>query len=369
MDRLPSELIPAITKHLDYRYHYQVALIWCYLYLNYDAPFGPFCDRIAFSPNAVGSHVRVLDTSFEWTDVTMLALIKHLPHLDTLKIMNGQGITDDSFQWLGPSCPQLTTLHLRDSPITQTTMVSLGQHCKHLKYLTLGECPHLGSDLFSALVDCPLEEIDIQECHLGGADTDAWREQPATEQQQQEQERIDAAHKQGMVDLLKLRTLKKLRFSQTHSFPFHLSPEYDPTTVWPHLTSLNLDTAQSLDEPHAIAFLKTHPALTDVSLDGSHLSDAFLDAIITYARHTIDALGLHDQPRITAPAIRRLILACPQLGVVTMYDCGIVGRDFPETEPFSLYEGEEFDREPITSLWGDTMDTIRKKAQGNPSHQ
>ncbi|CAO3588433.1 unnamed protein product [Absidia cylindrospora] len=364
MDRLPPELLPAITSHLDYRHHYQVALvnkafyaamnprIWHYLYLNYDEPFGPFCNRIASSPHGVGAHVRVLDTSFQWTDATVLALIKHLPHLDTLKIMNGQGITDESFAWLGYYCPSLTTLQLRDSRITQVTMESLGNHCKHLTHLTLGECPHLRSDMFSALVACPLEDIDIYECDLKPIHSN----RPAA---------AAAMQQQGMVDLLKQHGLKKLRFSQTRSFPL-------PSlciTAWPQMVSLNLDTDQALNEPDAIAFLRAHATtLVDLSLDGGGLSDTFLDAIITYAAKTIDAVGLHGQPLITAQAIRRLIIACPNLGLVSMYDCGIVGRDFPETAPFSIYDGDDFDMHPINSLWDDEMVSIRK-ARGNDTQQ
>ncbi|ORZ11552.1 hypothetical protein BCR42DRAFT_421322 [Absidia repens] len=355
MDRLPSEILSHIAQHIYWRTQFESALVsqrfyaavtpvmWRHRFLGQDQPVISFCDALARSPHHVGRHVRVFDNNCEWTEMTLTAVIQHLPQLEKLRIVNGQGVSDQSFKHIARSCPHLTTLFLLDSPITDVAMMALGQHCKQLKHISLGRCPHLRTDFFLALADCPLKEIELSECNLMTT--------------------ISSNHNnnnnnRGMEALVAQHRLKKLRFLDTKTPPLPIV-DNQIATVWPAMHHLCLTSYQALaNETQTILFLQSHPHLSMLRLEGGHLSDMTLDTIIQYLPQ-IAHVGLHGQTRVTAQGIRRLILACSQLTLVSLKGSGMVGTDFPEMTTLSRYQGDGFDRTEIENLFGDEIDIIR----------
>jgi hypothetical protein len=264
----------------------------------------------------VGEHVRVLDTHFPWTDTSLLDLLQHTPHLNELTIQIGDWLTDHAFEQLGQRCPQLCKLVLRTSPITQAAMVGLGRHCQQLKYLELGRCDQLGWDMFTALASCPLVEVSILLCDLLLNSTSA-----AT------------TFYVGLNALAAQHGLQFLRIvERMPSLPYHAHPQFDPTVTWPQLTFFSMEKSLTLNEAQAIALIQSHPSLTFFSLQGGDLTDATLDAVINNKAlsNTLGAIGILENPSITASGICRLAQHCPLLYNINIKGCGLVPSDFPE---------------------------------------
>ncbi|ORZ11533.1 hypothetical protein BCR42DRAFT_421290, partial [Absidia repens] len=192
----------------------------------------------------------------------------------------------------------------------------------------------------------------------------------------------------GMDALLTQQGLTKLFLWGTRTVPFHWSSSYDPTTVWPNITHLDLttrgvlgngggdggggdggdgdnsDQAQQMTTTTTVLllFLQSHPHLDQLCFHGGALSKAVLDAIIKYLPNISD-LGFYGHHGIASQDIRRLIQGCPRLERVNLRDSAMMGKDFPEMKPFIYYKGDTFDQTKINCLYGEALDIIRARGQ------
>jgi hypothetical protein len=137
----------------------------------------------------------------------------------------------------------------------------------------------------------------------------------------------------------------------------------EPTDLWPHLESLLLYPYNSIDESALIQFIKSHPALQYLNLEGGFpISDAILDTMAIYLEHLVD-LALDSKTTSTASpdSILRLIYACPHLTSIEFFGCNnTLSEWFPRITGFDDLNTIGLDEEKI--------DQIRQGRQNNDNN-
>ncbi|ORZ07078.1 hypothetical protein BCR42DRAFT_397376 [Absidia repens] len=330
---LPNEIVALIVHHVDYpeceprlnddrqmaeqrelytftlvnKQFHAIAnpLLWQEPVVGLDSTFlQRLLDCLTATTNQqpLGHHIKKLHLhNTTCTDHQLLLLMTHIPHLETLLIENKRYpenndvssaltplpspplISNVSLQFLPRYCSQLTVLEIHSIHLLEPTARAIGQHCHHLRQLTL----HLNAvpwqPLFSALTHCPLTLLSI------------------------------TSYERATVTLTETMAMDMLTsFPDLTSFKMN---SFDPSgllmtlahtvlttfpTPWPHLKKLDLIRYATLG----------HAVLTDRSLDAMAMSLPNLHEL-----HLLRVKG------ISADGVRQLIRHCLGLKVVCLAKC------------------------------------------------
>ncbi|CAO3601140.1 unnamed protein product [Absidia cylindrospora] len=276
-------------------------LFWETAHVRNDSKARRFLRAVDDALPSVGHYLRHIDLGdMVWSDMTFLVLMQHIRHLKSLYIRNGEYITDRSFSHFPRGCIHLTTLHLEQCNITHTSIQAIGQHCHQLCKLALVHCKLFSPAPidFSALHDCPLEELTV-----GGGLAST------------------TTLVAGCFPLLTRLTL----FGGSHD----VIEQILTTNDWPRLTHLTLGDYPFLGDAPVISFINAHPLVIDLHLHNIAITDATLDAI-SVVLPGITRLAVINNHCLTALRLRQLIRECVFLAFVSVQSCGIYRAAFPE---------------------------------------
>ncbi|ORZ07361.1 hypothetical protein BCR42DRAFT_472236 [Absidia repens] len=278
-------------------------------------------DCLAATERPLGHDVRKLYLrNTTCTDHQLLCLMTHVRHLETLSIDNDKPLYDDddpiaaapitntSLQQLPRYCSQLTSLDLYNMDLSTVTLRAIGQHCLRLTEFTLFFNVKPWDGVLSALTHCPLEKLRIT---CDDAQWGTLTEHMVT----------DIAKFQGLTYLC-LSVFQHSRLIMTLFTNKRMKKtNKDTTTVpWPRLKTLSLDLCYDMDETSFIDFIKTHPHLQSITLEGAALTDVSLKAMAMYLHHLSD-LTLYGVNSITSGGVRQLVQACHRLVFFQFYLC------------------------------------------------
>ncbi|CAO3593638.1 unnamed protein product [Absidia cylindrospora] len=273
------------------------------------------CLATATTKQPPGHHIKRLELDFiTCTDTELLLLMTHIPHLETLSLANPNGtdtylpITSTSLQHLPRYCSKLTSLSLSHIRLSEATIRAVGQHCHQLTKLELYCVVGLRDDFLSALSNCPLKKIRY--CHVG--------------------ERI--LTEKLVMDMTRFQDLTELNLTIFEPSSVIMTIANNTTAPWPRLKILNLGQCDAIDDATFICFIKSHPHLQVIRLDGATLTDASLDAMAVSLRD-LRRLILIKVNSISSGGVRRWIHnSCQRLVSAKFQDCDqIVARDVLET--------------------------------------
>ncbi|KAI8331160.1 hypothetical protein BC941DRAFT_439155 [Chlamydoabsidia padenii] len=362
LDHLPVELLSLIVDNINHNGLFNCALINKRFYaatipILWRAPKaddGLSIDRLtrslAFSsssmlsrrhhPIALGHHIRQLDITARddeaIDDAALVSLIDHAHYLEDLTIHPAHRITDKSIQHLSRHCPQLRKLHLYNATITHRSVHYLGQRCRRLRELDLKACHHLLPITLLPFAEVALEHLDLSECRWLTVEDTA-------------------------LDLAALGQLKHLELVCTRTinakFIEHLLPL--TTTTPPPLSLLTyfaITGSPDISDQVLVPFIATHPRLESLHLLKCSITDLTLNAISINLPTTLHVLGLFSCELITAPAVRRLIRACPWLVMIGLEQCLLPLEAFPELE---RRQGERY----VQILGYDDIMAIRRHSE------
>ncbi|CAO3593641.1 unnamed protein product [Absidia cylindrospora] len=270
---------------------------------------------LAANEQPLGHHIKrlYLDNT-TCTDTEFLRLMPHIPHLASLLIDNTDDtiayfppMTSTSLQHLPRYCSQLTSLTLARTPVSDAIFLALGQHCHQLTDLYLQGVEGLRDDFLSALSRCPLKKFQL--CLLGP-------------------ERI--LTDTMMMTLTRFQDLEELSLSLREPSTSIMTIANNTTTTvpWPRLKDLHLGSSYAIDDATFLCFLKQHPHLQVVYLDGATLTDASLDAMAV-SLYDLRRLVLRKVHGISSGGVRRWIQnGCQRLVSAEFRHCDqIVARD------------------------------------------
>ncbi|ORZ07152.1 hypothetical protein BCR42DRAFT_426438 [Absidia repens] len=357
MNDLPVEIILDIARNVSHRDLHALTLVnrqfntvtnpllWQSVAISNEDQLMQLIQCRFLSHHDQLQYVRSLIIEFELTDVAFLLLIPRLPpSLDSLFFVDATHITDASFKYLPPQCPHLTNLGLRLASIGHESMVSVGQHCHQLRQLELCDCETLSPYLFAALSGCPLEDISMTGFVSGDIEDDDFED--------------------NLKDDLKILT-----HDLVVGFPFLTSLTMDgfdareyfaavtaaatPTTLrhsaghvdvhppWPNLMRFRVDQIWYMDDDSAMAFIRMHPHLQDLTLPCNyHFSSDVLQVIADTLTGLI-ALDLSGSDQLTPHGVRRIIQQCPLLTFINLLGTNLRRTDFPELTQLT-YHGSDF---------------------------
>ncbi|CAO3601134.1 unnamed protein product [Absidia cylindrospora] len=314
-----------------------------------------FVQGTLLSQHDLLQHVRSLAincSSRLSSNVTLLLLVSLLPSsLENLELSD-EYITNESFSFIPRQCPQLKSLRLSYVSITHQSMVALGQHCHQLRKIWFNECKHLSPNLFAALAACPLEKIAI------------WGE-PLQAIGDDETARNVARDLVDGFPLLKSLCLVQVDEELSgHLFTtIHQKGNY---AVWPNLTRLRMECAWSVEEQHAIRFIKAHPHVEELEFATNNFSDAFLKTVANSLPH-LTILDLSGGDDFTARGIRRVVRKCPLLVDMDLTSTYLKHSEFPELGPknpgtLGYFVSREH-AESLGILGKEDMELIRRESQ------
>ncbi|ORZ05664.1 hypothetical protein BCR42DRAFT_178766 [Absidia repens] len=352
---LPNEIVALIVHHVDYpeceprlnddrqmaeqrelytftlvnKQFYAIAnpLLWQEPVVGLDSTFlQRLLDCLTATTNQqpLGHHIKKLHLhNTTCTDHQLLLLMTHIPHLETLLIENKRYpdnndassvltplpspplISNVSLQFLPRCCSQLTVLEIHSIHLLEPTARAIGQHCHHLRQLTL----HLNAvpwqPLFSALTHCPLALLSITSYERATVTlTETMAMDMLTNFPGLTSFKMNSFDPSGLLMTLAHTTLT--------TFP---SP-------WPHLKKLDLTRYVTLGENNLalIRFIKTHPHLEYIRLGHAVLTDRSLDAM-AMSLPDLHELHLLRVKGISADGVRQLIRHCLGLKVVCLAKC------------------------------------------------
>ncbi|ORZ19785.1 hypothetical protein BCR42DRAFT_410516 [Absidia repens] len=327
LSHIPAELLSSIVKHVAKRDLYACALINKQFYMTANhvlwrallVPNHAFAIKLMTcmheSPLSLGPLVQQLCFGYLVPNNTFMQFMINTPSLKKLTIHQAQSITDGTLQYLGPHCPHLTSLDLRNCQITQQSLHALGQYCHQLKEIHLEKCHDLDAGVFAALVSCPLENLVFASCTIHGLE-----------------DRLTM--KAVVMDLAKFRDLKHLEIEHFNSD--FVKQIIMHTNGWLRLTHLRLEFGTNIDDTDAIGFIKTHPLLEFFGLTDSQVTNETLDAIASFLPG-IKEVNLTSTLNITHHGVRRLVRCSQgQLSSVTLAYCLLEAAGFPEAPRNSL---------------------------------
>ncbi|CAO3593993.1 unnamed protein product [Absidia cylindrospora] len=312
-DRVHQEDLYACTLVSTRFYVIFNQLLWRTIVLENRTIADHFFDCLFKAQHPVGEYIRSIDSAtFQWTDETLINLAHRARRLETLNLIECRQITDKSMQQLPYYCPNLISLIMLHGQITQLSFRALAQYCHQLTKLQLGFNLDLPPETYSAIVNCPLEELGIYMPHCERI-LDEWKSTKTT------------------LDLTGLHGLKNLSI---YGRPLDLldraitTSETNGSPCWPHLTSFSLKYA-SVSNDIVVRALKTFPGLKHLELPHWHLTDATLDVIATF-QPAITKVDLSFNNDLTYHGVRRLAQGCPQLTWMELTHCKIMVDDLPE---------------------------------------
>jgi hypothetical protein len=260
-----------------------------------------------------------------------LAIISHVPFLDSLEIESGSELTDASFELIPHYCPHLTRLSVGriGGKVTQKSMVSLGQHCRQLSVLDLHIWHgNLNPDLSFHLKTC--------HHHL----TTIFIGFPALS--------LDYLQRAALA-LIGFHQLMFLEIYEKTNHPtsgtdftsfFTTAVQHGGRNIWPHLTHFSLPICRTLDDDSWIPFLQAHSRLESLELCyNNKITDQTMDVIPIFLPQ-IKQLDVSWCNQLTAGALYRLTKNCPHLVKANCYGCNIHVYDnhFPVNLDQRYYE-------------------------------
>ncbi|CAO3601193.1 unnamed protein product [Absidia cylindrospora] len=362
MNTIPAEITLAIARTADEkdlhaltlvnRHFYTVAnpMLWRDVEIRNERQYIQLLQGSALSKGGLFQHLRRLTIDIQITDALFLTLLQLLPPvLENLELTSAKHITDESLEHLPSQCPQLTSLYIHHGAFTNVTMVSVGQHCHRLRRLYLEECYHVSPHLLTALIACPLEEIDI-DVDFNGTTWD------------------DETARQFARDVATFSRLEVLSLSHIDQVMSRHLLDRKGVLLWPRLTKCYLRGYNDMEDEDVIRFIKTHPQLKKLELFGNDFSDTVLYAIADTLPH-LTYLDLSASRNFTHHGVRRIVLKCPLLTNFVLDATQLKRSDFPELGPYSNeYLAISDDLEWATQLgdlWQYDMDIIRRAANDN----
>ncbi|SAM02267.1 hypothetical protein [Absidia glauca] len=345
LDQLPVELLSLIVGNVNHKGLFNCALINKRFYaatipVLWRAPKaddGHSIDRLTRSlvyslssirrhhPVILGHHIRQLDITARdddaLDDAGLMFIVDHAHYLEDLTIHPAHRITDISIQHLSRHCTQLRKLHLYKATITHRSVHYLGQRCRQLRELGLKACHELLPITLLPFAEVPLEHLDLSECRWLTVEDTA----------------LDLAALDRLVhlELVCTRTINTKFIEQ-------LLPTSTATTPLPLLTYFAITGWTDISDQVMVPFITSHPRLESLHLLKCGITDLTLDTIATHLPTTLHVLALFSCELITAPAVRRLIRACPWLVMIDLEQCKLLYDDFPELDEQRLaMDGED----------------------------
>ncbi|ORZ07119.1 hypothetical protein BCR42DRAFT_397415 [Absidia repens] len=350
LDHLSMELILLILKQVDQRDLYACALVsrqwyavanpllWRSLMVKNVASFTNIHTTLTESNHAfLQHHIQSINFGCTLSTPAFEASIRYAGYPRFVLARQAPHVTNNRLRPLLQRCQNLSFFGLGWSPITQSSMITLGQHCRQLRSLHLQNCRGLGCAIFPALAACRLlEEITVIGCRLDGMRFPRTAEATAN----------------VLVGFDRLTRLKlddpPNDFSQCLLGPLTSTSDADsadddtdddmPTIVtWPRLVHLWLNRCEDIGDMYTIAFVRTHPHLQSLYVYGGRLTDATLRTMMNCLPGIVD-VGLVGNFDITHRGVRRLVQNCPALIWVQLFGCDIATCHFPEAGPSCLDE-------------------------------
>ncbi|CAO3601188.1 unnamed protein product [Absidia cylindrospora] len=356
MNNLPAEIVLAIVRTvrekdlhaltLVNRHFYTVAnpILWRDVEILDERQFIKLLQGTLQSQGGLFQHIRSLYLDAPMTDTLLLTLIQLLPpSFQELELPNAEHITDQSLKHLPTQCPQLTSLCLEFADMTNQSMVSLGQQCRQLRILSLIECNKLSPNLFTALTDCPLEEIYIEGKLIRDIQDDATA-------------RRLALH---LVDFPRLRLLSLVDVYEPLVYRLFTTRDRNGNSPWPRLTVYRLESGcRGVEDEDAIRFIKAHPHLKELDFSASYFSDTVLEAMAD-GLPDLTLLNLSGGCDFTHRSVLCIIKQCPRLVYFELSDTSLEKTDFPELG------AEDDDDAELRGLTRYDMDMIRRASNHN----
>ncbi|CAO3588407.1 unnamed protein product [Absidia cylindrospora] len=203
-------------------------------------------------------------------------------------------IIDESFHELTRLCPHLTSFFVDGSVMTDQSMMSLAQHCRHYGSVAL-------------------ETLNFTNVHGD------WLALT-------------------MGDHATLMHTLVAGFSHLTHLSIHIYPTGDfllclvnhiKGVVWPHLTCLKLGFCGDLDDNDLISMVACLPAgLTELALTDGMYTDVTLDAMVQYLP-ALTYVNLTNTLTITAHGVQHLVLNCRHLVFVDLSECALTAANLP----------------------------------------
>ncbi|ORZ11423.1 hypothetical protein BCR42DRAFT_421108 [Absidia repens] len=243
--------------------------------------------------------------------------MEHSRLLEHVEIGGASSITDASIEPLARSCRNLTSLLLCSSPITSISFDSLNEHCHQLSRLALIDCPHVSSDTFLRLKDCPLQDLRLD---FFDEDDPNW-----TKLLQQGIPFLAHFDHLTCISMSEppLLLVRRLFLTTTTNnnilWPLltHLTLQYPGTTkiisdyndnIFIHDNDNNNDDENDHDVEKMLAtFFQTHPHLVSVSLVGYRITDRLLEVMAAWLPH-LQFVDLSYNKKCTAHGLRHLVM-------------------------------------------------------------
>ncbi|ORZ11610.1 hypothetical protein BCR42DRAFT_440640 [Absidia repens] len=220
---------------------------------------------------------------------------------EELNINRDASIKYDSFRHLPCHCPNLTSVELDCGSISSTAYTELGQHCLHLRQLTLNSIDYLYSFSLGSLVSCPLQKLTLNF----------------------QLYRKDRNEDHIVRDIRQLTLLTHLKINNCNDRAGKLliQQKSNIPPPWPRLTLLHIHSCHDTSDSDLIPFVNSHPLLTELRLMMvSSITDNSLLAIGSTLSY-LTTLYLHHSQYISEDGIFKLIGKCRQLTSLTLDYC------------------------------------------------
>jgi hypothetical protein len=303
-------------------------LLWRSIFIRDQAQGIRFLYQLVMaSSQPVGQWIRQVNLqNFNLSDRALMILMRRTPHLESLIIDDARRITDTSLQHIYHYWPNLNTLHLTGSPISQVSFRVLGQ-CSNLTSLELLGCPGLQPDTFSVnFIDSPLEKLKIA----------TWIDDNQEENDDHDLDEPWLANA-TTIDLTGLRRLTHLTIVEPPFGMLHLgamtATAADHDFCWRAMTSLSIEGCFDSVDQDVLPLLRGLPCrLMNLTLKDGVFTDVTLNSI---GQHQPDLIYLDMSfcNRITHGGVRRLIRQCRRLSFIKLSYCGFRMNDFPSAGP------------------------------------
>ncbi|ORZ07130.1 hypothetical protein BCR42DRAFT_426401 [Absidia repens] len=330
---LSYEIISLIATHVTDHDLYESSLInrafhqaanpllWRYIFI----PSPDFLDTLLRGMMAsqpffpLGQYVRKIQVVCYMNDDLLMKLLPHVPHLEEIYFPFENGVSDSSLAYLAHQCPRLKRLDLYTShALTLRSVAHLGQQCQHLTHLSFRDCQDVPATILSPLtMTTTTTAMQEEACPppLVSLCTDGYWMNVA----------------QSVMDLTRFSRLTQLMIDDAPAECITAIVSLG-TGCWPALKTLSLASCAGVHDAHLIPFIQTHPALTNIALEGARFTNHTLVAMADCLSTTITMLDVPHTTKITAQGIHGLIRRCPRLIFVSVYECRLLKSDFPEDD-------------------------------------
>ncbi|CAO3601040.1 unnamed protein product [Absidia cylindrospora] len=316
--QLPSELVSLIVSYCpEQRDLYALSLVnkqfhaianpllWCAPKLQTHTAMIKFLNCIAKLQSSTWLFIRKMDYLCSHSNSNRISLlIPHLRHLEELRLIHHAHY-----------CPKLARIGIDCLGNSLEVFTTLGQHCHHLRQLTLSSTRYIAYHFLELLVHCPLQKLTLSFQH-----------------------RHQLGFEYIVRGLMKFNLLTHLVIYNLYtghgSLLFQESSDIDPP--WPRLSLLHVESCETLSDNDLITFVNSHPHLTELRLRNvKSITDHSLLAIGA-ALSSLTTLYLHQSRQISEDGILKLIKKCRQLTSLTLDHCGRIAHKKMELDQNAL---------------------------------